>query len=194
MQDAKTVVRQGRRGRGVRPGAWAAGAALACAALLAGCASMSEGQCLRADWYERGLEDGRDGRPATWLDAHRQACAKAGVQPDGARWRAGWQEGNRAYCMPRSGWQAGAQNRGYAGACRDRDEDAFMRAYAAGQAVWRTRQELQRNWDEVERLELELRRAAKDEERQRIRQRLAWLDVERRRLRLLLETQELSRP
>lgn len=183
------------RGRGPR---WArvVGCVLATGALawLGGCASMSEGQCRRADWYERGLEDGREGRRANWLDAHREACAKAGVQPDATRWRAGWEAGNQAYCTPRSGWQAGALNRGYGGACRDRDEDAFMRAYGAGQAVWRTRQELQRNWDEVERLELELRRAIKDEERQRIRQRLAGLDVERRRLRLLLETQELTRP
>lgn len=163
-------------------------------AWLGGCASMTEGQCRRADWYERGLEDGREGRRASWLDAHRQACAKAGVQPEASRWRAGWEEGNRAYCTLRNGWQAGALNRAYDGACRDRDEDAFMRAYAAGQAVWRTRQELQRNWDEIERLELELRRTIKDEDRQRIRQRLAWLDVERRRLRLLLETQELTRP
>ena len=195
MRGAQTA-RRGRWITRLRAGARAGVlvAAAGAGALLGGCASMTEGQCRRADWYERGLEDGREGRPALWLDAHRQACARAGVQPDAARWLDGWAQGNRAYCTPRSGWQSGALNRGYGGACRDRDEDAFMRAYAAGQAVWRTRQELQRSWEEVERLELELRRVTRDEDRQRIRQRLAWLDVERRRLRLLLETQELTRP
>ena len=55
---------------------------LATLVLLAGCASMSEDQCRRADWLERGQRDGRNGENPYRIDDHRKACGKVGIVPD----------------------------------------------------------------------------------------------------------------
>jgi len=42
---------------------------------LAACASMDRNQCVNADWYAVGLEDGARGRGVERLGEHRRACA-----------------------------------------------------------------------------------------------------------------------
>ena len=164
-----------------------AAAALAVLLALAGCESMSEGQCQRADWYERGRFDGNMGEPEGRLQAHRQACAKAGITPDEMRWRQGWVEAVRGYCTPRWAWQIGTENRSYKGACRDFDEAVFLRWYQAGKDVHKTRSEREATQREIERLEKELQKAQKDEERRALRERIRRLDAEQARLRRLLD-------
>ena len=69
-------------------------AALLAAALLAGgCASMDKPQCVNANWYAIGMEDGAQGRTLQRLGDHRRACAEHGVQPDAERYAAGRNEG-----------------------------------------------------------------------------------------------------
>lgn len=164
-------------------------ALIAAGALLAGCESMSEGQCQRADWYERGRFDGSMGEPEGRLQAHRQACAKVGIAPDEVRWRQGWVEAVRSYCTPRWAWQIGTENRSYRGACRDFDEAGFLRWYHAGKDVYKTRSERDERLREIERLEKDLQKAQKEEERRALRQRIRRLDEEQARLRRLLDAQ-----
>ena len=45
------------------------------AATLAGCASLSQHQCLQGDWYSIGVGDGQRGMPVDRLDQHTRACA-----------------------------------------------------------------------------------------------------------------------
>lgn len=52
------------------------------AATLAGCASLSQHQCLQGDWYAIGVGDGQLGMPADRLDRHTRACAQYGVTID----------------------------------------------------------------------------------------------------------------
>ena len=52
------------------------------AATLAGCASLSQHQCLQGDWYSIGVGDGQLGMPADRLDQHTRACAQYGVTID----------------------------------------------------------------------------------------------------------------
>lgn len=156
---------------------------------LAGCETMSEDQCRRADWGERGRADGRNGEPEDHVEAHRRACAKANVQPDERRWRQGWAEGVRSYCVPQVGWQRGLDNRSYYGACRDFDEAQFMRWYRAGQDAWRTRSEREAKQREIDKLEDRLKKAQKDDERRTLREQIRQLDIEQARLRRLYDAQ-----
>lgn len=178
----------------MRPPSLALRVALLAAIGLAGCASMTEDQCRRADWFERGRRDGGQGEPSTYIDAHRQACAKAGVLPDGTRWLAGWQDGVRGYCTPRSAWDSGAANRSYQGACRDLDEAAWLRWYRSGQDLYRTRRERDTARSEIDKLERQLKKAEKDDERKQLREQIHKLDVEHARLRRLAQTLESAAP
>lgn len=169
-------------------------AALFTTLLLAGCASMSEDQCRRANWYEQGRSDGRDGQNDARIEAHREACAKAGVAPEVERWRAGWREGVRSYCTPQSAWDAGKHDRSYRGACRELDEPAFLRWYRAGKDVYKTRQQRDANRAEIDKLEAQLKKTDKEDERKALRDKLRNLDEEQGRLRRLLENLESGAP
>lgn len=162
--------------------------------LLAGCASMSEDQCRRADWLERGQRDGRNGESPYRIDDHRKACGKVGIVPDQARWMAGWREGVRSYCTPQVAWALGARNGTYEGACRDLDEAMFLRWQRSGQDLYRTKQQRDAHRAEIDKLEEQLKKAATDEERKVIRDKIKQMDSEQARLRRLVNTLEQAAP
>ena len=61
--------------------------------LVSGCASLDKDECLHANWYAIGLEDGARGRSVERLGDHRRACAKHNVAPSAERYVAGRNEG-----------------------------------------------------------------------------------------------------
>lgn len=65
---------------------------------LQGCATLSKEECLYADWYQIGLEDGNRGKDPLTLGRHRKACAKAGVTPDREAYEQGHTQGLLRYC------------------------------------------------------------------------------------------------
>ena len=169
-------------------------AAVLAAAGLAGCASMNDDQCRRADWYDQGRRDGLGGENDRRIDEHFKACAKAAVVPDAPRWRAGWREGARQYCVPSKAWAEGAKNTSYNGTCREFDEASFLRWHRLGVDVYRTRQERDKGRTEITTLETQLKKAEKEEERKTLRDKLRNIDIEQGRLRRLLETLEAAAP
>lgn len=160
--------------------------------LLPACESMSEDQCRRADWQQRGERDGQQGQSAGRIDAHREACAKAGVVPDAARWRQGWQRGVLTYCTPRSAWSEGSRNQAYQGACRHLDETGFLRWHQAGIDLYKARQQRDGVKRDIDKAEAQLKKAEKDDERKTLRERIRALDQDHARLRRLVETLELA--
>lgn len=166
--------------------------------VLLGCASMTPEQCKVADWYQVGLQDGRQGeRPQDKLGDYAKDCAEVGVRPDGARYQAGWNAGIRDFCTPFSGWREGTQGRSYkSGACRGQmGEWPFEQALRNGLEVHRTEQSLRNHDSEIRRLERLLQdKETPERERREIRDRLRWLDYEQSRLRRLLADQERMAP
>jgi flagellar motility protein MotE (MotC chaperone) len=169
-------------------------AALAAATLLAGCESMSEDQCRRADWMQQGERDGRQGEPLGRIDAHREACAKAGVTPNALRWEQGWRRGVVSYCTPRTAWSEGARNQSYRGACRDLDEPMFLRWHRLGTDIYKARGQRDAIQRDIDRAEAQLKKAEKEDERKQLRDRIRNLDQDKARVRRLIETLELGAP
>jgi hypothetical protein len=165
-----------------------------CTVILTGCASMSEKECRQADWYARGLHDGREGSAPDQVRNHREACAKVGILPDEARWQSGWFEGVKSYCTPNAAWMAGVSNVTYAGACATLDEATFLRYHRAGRLVHQARLELNQNKAQIGRLEDELKKASKDDDRKRLRDDLQRAERERTRLTAMVLTLELAGP
>lgn len=113
-----------------------------CAAALAGlavglgsCATMSEQQCLAGDWSGQGFSDGAAGYAMSRLGEHAQACARHGVVPDDASYRAGWSDGVLRYCTVENGFRVGSQGGGYAGVCPAGVERDFLVAYEDGRVI-----------------------------------------------------------
>jgi uncharacterized protein DUF2799 len=119
--------------------------ALIAALLLAGCASMDKGECVNANWYAIGLEDGAQGRGLERLGAHRRACAEHKVSPDGERYAAGHSEGLKSFCTYERGYALGRGGKAAGATCPPGLREDFLAGYGRGREL----HELQRRLDQV---------------------------------------------
>ncbi len=110
----------------------------------AGCASLDRDECVTADWYGVGLEDGARGRPVERLGDHRRACAKHNVTPDAARYVAGRNDGLKSFCTYERGYSEGRAGNAYAAACPE--PSSFLAGYQRGREL----HELHRRLAEVD--------------------------------------------
>lgn len=103
---------------------------------LYGCATLGKDECLNADWFSIGVEDGARGKQASYISKHRKACAKHGVAPDFAVYEKGRQKGLEEYCTPRNGYRQGKAGRQYNGVCPQPMEAAFVEALNRGRDLY----------------------------------------------------------
>lgn len=111
--------------------------------VFGGCATLSKGECLTANWYLIGRNDGAQGYPRSRLHEHRQACVQYGVIPDAEAYFAGRRAGLQQYCTPRNGFREGVSGAPYHGVCRASSERAFLQAYRKGKAVHEVTQQIE---------------------------------------------------
>lgn len=161
---------------------WLASLGLA-AVFLSGCASMSESECLTADWHDQGYRDGRDGFPRSRIEDHRSACAKVGIRPDAERYFRGREQGIVQYCTPRNGYNEGIEGRPYRRACPAHLERQFLRAYEQGKRIYDAEQQVEKLEQRSSSLESQLRKEKDKDKRHYLRQQLRDLDRELRRAR-----------
>ena len=114
--------------------------------LAAGCASLDKDECLSADWYAIGLEDGARGRAVERLGDHRRACAKHNVAPNAERYLAGRTEGLKSFCTPERGFSEGRAGHAYAAGCPEPLAGSFVASYQRGRELY----ELHRQLDSVQ--------------------------------------------
>jgi hypothetical protein len=103
--------------------------------LAAGCATLSEEECVVGDWRQIGFTDGAAGKPADILRNHGKACAKYNVGTDYELWRAGYEAGLDIFCTPESAFAVGARGESYGGVCSGDRADSFQMAYADGRLL-----------------------------------------------------------
>ncbi len=159
------------------------GAVLVAGLMLTACASMSEQECLVVDWNDKGMRDGRDGQPISYVEEHREACAKVGVQPDLAQYKAGHAIGIKEYCTPENGLREGRLGHWYKRSCPAALEGRFMDAYQNGQRVYSAQQRVNQLDMELSNLQRKLDQARDDDARKRARDDLSEMDRRLRRAR-----------
>lgn len=108
--------------------------------LLSACSTLSKDECLNADWYLIGLEDGSHGYDISRIGSHRQACARVNITPDLKQYRAGLNDGYKTYCTAGNGYSAGLSGATYHHVCQGKRGEAFLTAYQHGQDLYRLRQ------------------------------------------------------
>jgi hypothetical protein len=109
--------------------------ALLITAMLSGCASLDRAECLSANWYAIGLEDGARGRPLERLGDHRRACAEHKVVPDAERYVAGRDEGLKSFCTYERGFAHGRSGHSYSGGCPAALAVHFQSGYQLGREL-----------------------------------------------------------
>lgn len=108
---------------------------------------MDKNQCLNADWYAVGLEDGARGRAVEHLGDHRRACAEFNVTPDTNRYLAGRNEGLKTFCTYERGYSEGRAGNFYGAACPQPMAARFLAGYNRGREL----HDLHQRYDEVQR-------------------------------------------
>lgn len=103
------------------------------------CASMSEEECLNADWYIIGLEDGSKGYALDNIGEHRQACAKVNVKPNFAKYEQGHLKGLERYCTLENGFRVGVGGNSYNSVCPESTKGSFLTGYNEGKARYSAR-------------------------------------------------------
>lgn len=162
--------------------AWRIAFATLALALLAlgGCATLSKGECLTANWYLIGRNDGAHGYERARLYEHRQACMQYGVWPNAKAYYVGRRKGLASYCTTRNGFREGRAGNPYRGVCPASSEQAFLRGYRKGSALHEVASEIDEVQSEIDSLESRLYDDETDDEsrddiRDRIRSRLREL-------------------
>ena len=165
------------------------------AALLAGCASLSESECRSADWQRIGYEDAAGGRPQGRSVAHSKACAEYGLGFDEQAYFSGYERGLPHYCNNENAVRIGLEGARYAGVCPLADYPTFESRYRVALLVYEQRQRLLALENRWRSLEYELDHAEDDQQRRTIRAELYRLDRELRaeRDRLYYAEEQLRR-
>lgn len=158
--------------------------------ILSGCASMSEQECLTANWFDQGYRDGRNGMPLARLADHAEACAQVGVVPERARYMSGRDRGIVEYCTPENARSEGRLGRSYRNACPAHLERDFLKNYEDGKRVYHAEQEVERLNRRSTELERSLRKEKEEATRQHLRQELRELDRDLRRARDTMRYEE----
>lgn len=126
--------------------------------LLPGCASMTEEECLTADWRLMGYEDAMAGRSTSTISQHRRACAAVGVSPDLDLYQAGHREGARLYCTPINGYRTGTMGTRYQSICPADLERDFMTAFQDGRELYELTSNISHFQSEVRKHKAEITR------------------------------------
>lgn len=164
---------------------------LLAALLLAGCATMSEDECRSADWYDVGLRDGLDGKPASLLRKHADACAEYGIQPGGPRYQEGRAEGLRRYCRLENAFESGLDGRKYQGVCPPDVDFSFRRYNEAAYEVYQLRRDIDAAHNEIDTMERRLDdKKLSDDKRADLRRDIRELERKLDRLRIDLHNSE----
>ena len=110
--------------------------------VLSGCATLNKDECITADWYAIGYEDGANGYPATRIGSHREACAKHGITPDLRSYQDGHDEGLIGFCTARNGFNRARGGYQYNGICPPSLEPDFLDGYEAGRQIYTVTSEI----------------------------------------------------
>lgn len=162
----------------------------AAAALLGGCAAMSEQECRTADWSEQGMRDALNGYGRSRVETLREACAAAGVVPNAAQYQEGWARGIPQFCTPANGARWGREGHNYHNTCPSELEAGFIGPYQAGRRVADARSRLDSLRDQQRTAQRRLDKSKDDDERRRLRRELRDLDWQMSRAREDLDSAE----
>lgn len=138
-------------------------------------------ECLTADWWSIGYEDGSRGVSPEYFTRHRKTCAQYGVTADITAWLDGRDEGMRNYCKPQNGYRLGAGGYRYENGCPPELEGPFLDAHSDGFGLYQRRMAAQ---EASERLN-NARQRSKD---------LEFIIANKTKAMLLPDTSVLDRP
>jgi outer membrane murein-binding lipoprotein Lpp len=108
---------------------------------LAGCSTFSKEQCEKMDWKSQGFASANKGDTfGEGMAYYGHKCGEEhAVQVDSQRFKQGYEEGLKVFCIPENGYDAGNRGITYKGTCSQNSEDKFLSKYLTGNAAFMKR-------------------------------------------------------
>jgi len=134
---------------------------------LAGCASISEGDCIAGSWSDIGYKDGVNGKARGKLADYAKTCAKYGVTPDRTAYLTAFDQGLVKYCTYEQGFELGENGRSFNQVCANDPQSGFAQGYDEGRVVYEIYAEHKRlieNYDDTLEALVEVRRRLNEDE------------------------------
>lgn len=148
-----------------------------CAIFLSGCATLSEEDCRRGDWFGVGIRDGRAGEISSRLSDHVKACYEYGIAINNEAYFSGREQGLHDYCRIDNAFSVGLSGHRYQHVCPPSIDGLFGRYHSAAFAIYEHRAELDRLDQEISSKESSLHnKKLNDGDRKRIRSDLRDMD------------------
>jgi hypothetical protein len=160
--------------------------------LLSGCQVMSEKECLNANWYQIGFQDGRNGEYVTRIDRIAEACGKVKVTPDQERYFAGRKDGLQDYCRPEHGFALGKNGVDFHAVCPPDSVEPFRNSYREGRRIYEAHELVERVEKELSELKSKVAKAKSDEERHHLHREIRLNEENLRKAKEALFAVELS--
>jgi hypothetical protein len=151
---------------------------------LSGCATLSQEDCRRGDWFGLGVRDGLAGQTSSRLSDHVNACYEYGIAINNEAYFAGREQGLRDYCRIDNAFSVGLNGHPYQHVCPPAIDGLFSRYHSAALTLYEHRTELDRLDREISSTESRLHdKKLSDKDRVRIRSDLRDLDHRHHHLR-----------
>jgi len=151
---------------------------------LTGCATLSQQDCQRGNWFGVGLQDGRTGAANDRLHDHQKACSEYGIALNDTQYLAGREQGLKEYCRIENAFKEGLDGHDYHHVCPPAIDAVFSRYHSAALAAHKERAELDRIDSELSSKENNLSdKKLSDKDRDRIRNDIRQLSRNRDRTR-----------
>jgi len=145
--------------------------------LLSGCATLSQEDCRRGDWFGLGVRDGLAGENRGRLSDHVKACYEYGIAINNVAYFAGREQGLRDYCRIDNAFSVGLNGQRYQHVCPPSIDGLFGRYHSAAFALYEHRAEVDRLDREIYNKESRLHdKKLSDKDRERIRFELRDMD------------------
>ncbi len=71
--------------------------------LLTGCSGLTESDCLQADYFQIGLEEGKQGNLANRISIYQKYCSEYALSADTEQYYKGREIGLKTFCSPNNG-------------------------------------------------------------------------------------------
>lgn len=103
---------------------------------LTACSTMTQKECLVADWQDVGYADGAAGQTMTLFNERASDCIKYGIAANRDSYLQARKEGLKTYCTREKGYEQGANGRTYHGVCEGQAAKHFLSGYQKGKHIY----------------------------------------------------------
>lgn len=110
--------------------------------VLSACASLSQTECLNADWQAIGFDDGQNGRDLTYVQDRNNSCLAHSVTPDQAQYQSGYEAGLAHFCTAAKGSWLGESGQEFKDVCPAELDGEYRKAYEKGHSFFMMLEEL----------------------------------------------------